>query len=93
MEIKNLKVGDYVYSFSSSLMNKNKPHNDYSFFQIIGDTPKQWKVRGEKNIRKLDLKIIGSVYCFECMHIMDETAWNMKAIQDKEQEVKPNSSN
>jgi len=85
MEIEKLKIGDWVYQYQSSIMSKNHPYREYSFFQIVGETPKQWKL-GCRNIRKSDLKVIGSIYPWECMKIMDEQAWNMKKIQDSERE-------
>ena len=91
MDKENLKIGDWLYTFSSSIMNKDKPFLDYSFVQITGETPKQWIINdGYCKVRKKDLKIIGTIYSFECMHIMTDETRKIKKQKDEWRESKWN---
>lgn len=76
-KIKNLKVGDIVFSFTSEIYNKYTPFLDYSFHKITGETKSYWKIGGYDMIRKTDLHIRGEDN-YKKMHIMGEHEWKMK---------------
>ncbi len=83
MEIKDLKIHDWLYKYHSHIQNGDKPFLDYTFFQITEETNCYWIVGyGTRKVRKTDLKIFGSTYSFEKMQLMDKEAWEMKKQKD-----------
>ena len=78
MKIEDLKIGDWVYDFESSIHNISTPFMDYKFYRIIGGTKKYWILDKGIKARKTDLKERGGIYNWSCFKIMNNRAWEMK---------------
>ena len=82
--ISKLKIGDFVYQFRSSIVLRDRPFLEYTFFEITGETEKFWILEnGYKRARKTDLKELGGTYGFETFKLMDGEAIEMKKKKDE----------
>ena len=82
MDIEDLKIGDWLFTFQSEIINRDTPFLDYNFHQIKSETKNYWVLgQGYYKVRKTDLKIRGEVYKF--MHYMNDEIWKIKKQRDE----------